>query len=162
MLDFFAKTSPLFLLQHSHFHVHKYSFEPPQSIFCPNRSSILLCDEIRQHSLDGRSREPFAKMDRVQESAARFCNFKLESLSSRREAAAAALACKLLDNKARGDLAHFKPAIKEPTNHPKQRTRSNFETDVQLESSVMPSSLDTFKRSFWAAFLTYGENYLQI
>ena len=63
------------------------------------------------------------RLDRVQDSAARCCGFEVESLGSRRESAAAALALKLLDGKAHMKLRPFAPNIAKPISHTKKRTR---------------------------------------
>ena len=64
------------------------------------------------------------KLDRIQESVANSCGFKIESLESRREAAATSMACKMLDGKARGDLNSFTPQFGEPLTLTKKRTRA--------------------------------------
>jgi hypothetical protein len=88
------------------------------------------------------------KLNRIQESVSSFCGFTIESLESRREAAAVAMAFKMLDGKTRGDLNHFKPEFGEPLSLNKKRTRSNFTEGPQIKSLVRASSLDSFKRSF--------------
>ena len=88
------------------------------------------------------------KLNRIQDSVSSFCGFTIESLESRREAAAMAMAFKMLDGKTRGDLNHFKPEFGEPLSLNKKRTRSDFTEGPQMKSLVRASSLDSFKRSF--------------
>ena len=52
-----------------------------------------------------------AKLDRVQASAEKLGRFTVESLQSRREAAALSISLKMLDGQARGELQTFKPIL---------------------------------------------------
>ena len=88
------------------------------------------------------------KLDRVQDSAVRCCGFEVESLQSRREAAAAALALKLLDGGAHVKLQPFAPKFVKNVSLTKKRTRHNSSFGLQLERRTKTSSLNTFKRSF--------------
>ena len=56
----------------------------------------------------GASDTNLAKLDRVQKSAERIGGFTIESLSSRREAAAVSLALDLLDGEGYGELQQHK------------------------------------------------------
>ena len=76
------------------------------------------------------------RLDRIQESVSSFCGFEIESLESRREAAAIAMAFKMLDGKARGDLNLFKPEFGEPLSLTKKRARSDYEEGTQLKSLI--------------------------
>ena len=63
------------------------------------------------------------------------------SLESRREAAAVAMAFKMLDGEARGDLNLFKPGFGEPLSPTKKRTRNDSTEGVQMKSLVRASNL---------------------
>ena len=88
------------------------------------------------------------KLDRVQDSAVRCCGFEVESLQSRREAAAAALALKLLDGGAHVKLQPFALKFAKNISLTKKRTRDNSSVGLQLERRTKTNSLNTFKRSF--------------
>jgi hypothetical protein len=93
-----------------------------------------------------------AKLDRIQTSAERICGFKMESLSSRRDAAAFSLAVKMLSGKGRGILNDFTPQlyhIPESTNS--TRTRSSSLTGFQVQSQITTKSLDVTRRGFAGA-----------
>ena len=62
----------------------------------------------------GASDSHLAKLYRVQKSAERIGGFKIESLGSRREAAAMSLALDLLDGKGYGELQQHKSQLIEP------------------------------------------------
>ena len=59
----------------------------------------------------GAAKSHLEKFDRVQRAAERIGRFKVESLESRREAAAMSIALKLLDDQARGVLKKFIPKL---------------------------------------------------
>jgi hypothetical protein len=85
------------------------------------------------------------KLDSVQEAAMKIGRFKVESLASRRDAAAAAFACKLLDGKGRGVLKLHVPKV---LRLPASRVRSKL-SGIQLVNRVDSHSLaNTFDRSF--------------
>ena len=95
-----------------------------------------------------------SKLDRIQAAAERVGGFTVESLASRRSAAAVAFALKLMDGKARGVLKDFIPALvkKDVPNAVHGSVRSN------CYGLLMPDyvdkvkgfhSLDVFKRGFW-------------
>ena len=88
------------------------------------------------------------RLDRIQDSAVRCCGFEVESLQSRRESAAAALALKLLDGKAHVKLQPFVPRFAKPTSLTKKRTRESTSAGLQLENKIKSNSLNIFKRSF--------------
>ena len=76
----------------------------------------------------GRAAQSVAKtMRRVQNNAERICGFTAEPLQARRDAATMALALKLLDGKARGELKNFVPRLIEPLRLCKKRTRQVLE-----------------------------------
>jgi hypothetical protein len=95
-----------------------------------------------------------AKLDRVQASAERMCGFKMESLGSRRDAAAFSLAVKMLCGKCRGVLNDFTPQlyhIPECTNSTRNSTRSSSLTGLQVQSHITTKSLDVTRRGFTGA-----------
>ena len=98
-----------------------------------------MIDEERSH-LD--------KLDRVQESAMKLCGFEIESLESRREAAAIGLALDLLDGKGYGELQDHVSTLIEPLKLAKKRTRQNVDAGTQLKPKTKTSSLDSFKSSY--------------
>ena len=91
------------------------------------------------------------KLDRSQASAEKIGGFTAEPLQARREAAWAAavsLAVKMLDGRARGELATFKPILCEPLRLCKKRTRQSLE-GIQVVRKVRSKSLDVYKRGFF-------------
>jgi len=88
------------------------------------------------------------KLDRVQDSAVKCCGFEIESLQSRREAAAAALALKLLDGSAHVKLQPFAPKFAKHFSLSRKRTRASTSVGTQLERRTKTNSLDMYKRSF--------------
>ena len=106
-------------------------------------------DGIRQPGLYmGAVDSHLEKLDKIQESVSKSCGFEIESLQSRREAAAISMACKMLDGKARGDLNPFTPQFGETIALAKKSTRRDFEGGSQMKSLIRSSSLDQFKNSF--------------
>ena len=87
------------------------------------------------------------KLDRVQCMAQRIGSFTVVPLQARREAAAMALALKLLDGRGRGELNQFTPALTEPLKLCRKRTRQTLE-GIQIVKKVKTSSLDVYRRSF--------------
>ena len=75
----------------------------------------------------GAAQSHLNSLDRVQHTAERMCGFAAEPLQARRDAATMALALKLLDGKARGDLKNFVPRLIEPLRLCKKRTRQVLE-----------------------------------
>ena len=71
------------------------------------------------------------RLDRIQDSAVRCCGFEVESLQSRRELAAAALALNLLDFKAHVKLQPFVQRFAKPTSLTKKRTRESTSAGLQ-------------------------------
>ena len=96
----------------------------------------------------GAAKSHLDKLDRVQESAMKLCGFEVESLESRREAAAIGLALDLLDGKGYGELQGYAPVLIEPLKLVKKRTRQNVKAGTQLKPNVKTSSLDSFKSSY--------------
>ena len=82
------------------------------------------------------------KLDLIQHAAEKIGNFKVESLQERREAAAIAFTCKLLDGKGRGVLKKFVPQIE----YGNGNTRSSC--GLQLKRRDVHGSLNCFKRSY--------------
>jgi len=96
----------------------------------------------------GASDTNLAKLDRVQKSAERIGGFTIESLSSRREAAAVSLALDLLDGEGYGELQQHKSQLIEPLRLSKKRTRYVASAGLQLKSKARTNSLDQYKRSY--------------
>ena len=88
------------------------------------------------------------KLDRVQRSAEKLGGFTIESLKSRREAAAAPLALDMLDGTAYGELQDFAPVVCEQLKLCKKRTRHDWDAGIQLKTSNRINSLNLYKRSF--------------
>ena len=94
------------------------------------------------------------KLDRIQAAAEKIGGFKIETLGSRREAAAVAFSLKLMDGRAKGPLKNFIPIVEEVM---PQDTVSASVRSKQY-GWLMPDwtnrvkgfkSLDMYKRSFW-------------
>ena len=96
----------------------------------------------------GAAQSHLDKLDRVQKSAEKFGGFKVESLQSRREAAAVSLAFDLLDGTAHSSLLQYKHTLIEPLKLTKKRTRYSVTAGVQLKSKSKTNSLDSFKHSY--------------
>ena len=96
----------------------------------------------------GAAKSHLDKLDRVQESAMKLCGFEIESLESRREAAAIGLALDLLDGKGYGELQDHVSTLIEPLKLAKKRTRQNVDAGTQLKPKTKTSSLDSFKSSY--------------
>ena len=96
----------------------------------------------------GAAKSHLDKLDRVQESAMKLCGFEIESLQSRREAAAIGLALDLLDGKGYGELQDHVSTLIEPLKLAKKRTRQNVDAGTQLKPKTKTSSLDSFKSSY--------------
>ena len=95
----------------------------------------------------GAAQSHLDKLDRVQQSAEKIGGFKVESLQSRREAAAVSLAFDLLDGSTHSSLLQYKHTLIEPLKLTKKRTRYSTAAGVQLKSNSKTNSLDSFKRS---------------
>ena len=93
----------------------------------------------------GAAQSHLNSLDRVQHTAERMCGFTAEPLQARRDAAAMALALKLLDGKARGELKNFVPRLIEPLRLCKNRTRQVLE-GTQVAPMIRSNSLDVYKR----------------
>ena len=78
----------------------------------------------------------------------RLCGFEIESLESRRGAAAIGLALDLLDGKGYGELQDHVSTLIEPLKLAKKRTRQNVDAGTQLKPKTKTSSLDSFKSSY--------------
>ena len=96
----------------------------------------------------GAAKSHLSKLDRIQASAEKIGGFTAEPLQARREAAAMSLALKMLDGRARGELATFKPILSEPLRLCKKRTRQSLE-GIQVVQKVRPKSLDVYRRGFF-------------
>ena len=88
-----------------------------------------------------------AKLDDVQETAERIGNFKVESLQSRREAAAVAFPLKLLDGAARGVLKKHIPKTITRGPNKDYGSRSGI-SPLQLADRTNHDSLALFKDSY--------------
>ena len=87
------------------------------------------------------------KLDRIQASAERMCGFQLESLESRRDAAAMSLALKLLAGRGRGILNKFTPCLRSVVVSRATRT-ATARSGIQVVSKITSKSLDVTRRSF--------------
>jgi hypothetical protein len=101
------------------------------------------------------------KLDRVQDSAVRCCGFEVESLQSRREAAAAALALKLLDGGAHVKLQPFAPKFAKKFSLTKKRTRDNSQLAHNSKGGQRQTLLTRSKEVSLVAFIQSGERYLK-
>ena len=89
------------------------------------------------------------KLDAVQRTAERIGRFQVESLQSRREAAAISLTFKLLDGRGRGVLKNFVPKVIDHSKGSKRcRSSRHAACGLQLESRSKVGSLDAYKRSY--------------
>jgi hypothetical protein len=104
--------------------------------------------EYNSTSWMGAAPSHLAKLDRVQASAEKLGRFTVESLESRREAAALSISLKMLDRQARGELQTFKPTLCEPLRLCKKRTRNCLE-GTQVKRKTNSKSLDVYKRGFF-------------
>ena len=104
--------------------------------------------EYNSVSWMGAAKSHLDKLDRIQASAEKIGGFTAEPLQARRDAAAMSLALKMLDGRARGELATFKPTLCEPLRLCKKRTRQSLE-GTQVVQKVRPKSLDVYKRGFF-------------
>ena len=86
------------------------------------------------------------RLDSVQRTAERIGRFEVESLQSRREAAAMSFTLKLMDGNGRGVLDAMAPVVVE-VSLGKKRCRHTA-TGLQLQSRSGAYSLDSFKRSY--------------
>ena len=87
------------------------------------------------------------KLDRIQRSAERIGNFKLESLQSRRQASLMSLTFKLLDGACREPLQVLAPQLTSAPSHSRNTRRAASHTGIQIKTRITASSLDCFKRS---------------
>ena len=93
----------------------------------------------------GAAKSHLDKLDRVQTAAEKLGNFKVESLQSRREAAAMSMGLKLLDGKGRGQLQLH--ALVPITNRATRFSRHSA-TGLQLKSKVKAGSLEVYRKGF--------------
>ena len=96
----------------------------------------------------GAAKQHLAKFDKIQASAVKLCDFEIESLESRIDAAAIGLCLDLLDGKGYGELQDHASILIEPLKLAKKRTRQNVDAGVQLKPKVKTSSLDSYKSSY--------------
>ena len=99
---------------------HLLSVENLKLMYTTFVRSTMECGSV---AFMGAADSHLQKLDRVQDSAARCCGFEIESLQSRREAAAA-LALKLTDGVAHVKLQPFAPKFGKVMSLTKKRTRS--------------------------------------
>ena len=100
-------------------------------------------------------------LDNIQESAMKIGGFEIESLSSRREAAAVAFALRLLDGNCRGVLQDFTPTLEtvsipqafEDESIGNRVSRHHFRetTGLQVKKSAVLGSLQRYERCFFGA-----------
>ena len=95
--------------------------------------SILYCSAARTH---------LEKLDRVQESAMKIGGFEVESLATRRDAAIASFALKLLDGHPKPMLARFAPKLQTVT------TSRGRVGGLQIKPRTHAKSRKLFDRSF--------------
>ena len=106
-------------------------------------------------------------LDSIQESAMKIGGFEIESLSSRREAAAAAFALRLLDGNCRGVLQDFTPTL-ETISNPQafedesignRVSRHHFRESIglQIKKSAVLGSLQRYERCFFWCSATHME-----
>ena len=87
------------------------------------------------------------KLDRVQDTMQRIGGFKVETLQSRREAAAVAFGLKLLSGSCKGVLNKHIPELCDPSSCPERFSRHALE-GIQIEPVVKSNSLNVFERGF--------------
>ena len=73
------------------------------------------------------------KLERVQNSATSIGGFTVESLRSRREAAAISLAFDMLDGSCHVELQNYAPEVYEPLRLAKTRTRHSVAAVIQIK-----------------------------
>ena len=78
----------------------------------------------------------------------RLGGFTIESLQSRREAAAVDVALGLLSGGVYGEPKSYKPTKMQPSSLTRKRTRYTIEAGTQLKSNTKVSSLDTYKHTY--------------
>ena len=101
----------------------------------------------------GAKQTHFTKFDQIQTTAAKIGRFEVESLSLRREAAAIALTCKLLDGKGRGVLKTLTPSLVQAAPiHRHNTSTTQKATGLQLVSLHKTNSLDLFRDSYLGSF----------
>ena len=96
----------------------------------------------------GAAKSHLQKLDRVQNSAQKIGGFTVESLQSRREAAAIAFALGLLSGDGYGELKQYTPQLFAPLQIGRKRTRAGSTTTVRIKSNVKSPSLDVYRNSF--------------
>jgi hypothetical protein len=97
----------------------------------------------------GAAETHLAKLDAVQRAAERIGRFKVETLQSRREAAAISLTFKLLDGGGRGVLKNMLPTLVDHSKGKKRgRDTRGAAAGLQIQSRSKVYSLDAFKRSY--------------
>ena len=89
-----------------------------------------------------------ALLDRIQHTAEKIGRFTVESLQSRREAAAVVFTLKLLAGGGRGVLNDFVPELIDHSKIKRSRDSRHASTGLQLISRCKVNSLDAFKRSY--------------
>ena len=109
----------------------------------------------------GAAPSTLAILDKIQESAMKMGGFKIESLSSRREAAAVAFALRMLDGKCRGVLQEFTPTLEtvsipqeineESIGNRVSRLHFKETTGAQVKKSTVFGSLQRYERCFFGA-----------
>ena len=90
------------------------------------------------------------KLDRVQDTAHRIGNFRVESLNCRREASAAAFALKMMSGSCKGALNEHVPVTYLPQNTSKRTSRHTLQ-GLQIKPVTNTKSLNTFRHVFLGA-----------
>ena len=96
----------------------------------------------------GAAKSHLEKLDRVQDSAMKLGGFTVESLQSRREAAAIDFALGLLSGGGYGELKSYKPTTMQPLSLTRKRTRYAIGAGTQLKSNTKTTSLEAYKQSY--------------
>ena len=95
----------------------------------------------------GAGKSHLEKLDRIQRSAERIGNVKLESLHTRREASLLSLIFKLLDGSCRGPLQALAPTLTTAAPHCRSTRSATINNGIRVLEQTNAYSLDCFKRS---------------
>ena len=87
------------------------------------------------------------KLDRVQTSAEKLGKFQIETLHSRREAAAMSYSLKMLSGQCKGVITSFTPVLHEPSKLAVRDSRHILK-GIQAKSVVKANSLQSYQRGF--------------
>jgi hypothetical protein len=95
----------------------------------------------------GAAKSHLAKLDRVQASAEKLGGFQIESLQSRREAAAVSYGLKMLSGECKGIINSFVPELYEPSECAVRHSRHTL-AGIQVRSVVKSNSIRSYRRGF--------------